>query len=189
VVGDFELAVGAVCGIGLVVEAAVGQWPTETLVEEQKEQCDLEAFCSEAVSVPGAVPLQQTVAFEFWQVITELVQSAGLWRKLECGEDGFMNLLGGPAPNGVAAVEQHLQEPDDPGVVDLDAGIPHRTDGDRQGQPLEQREIHREVEALRLEVGKAVGDDLESFPHRIQMIQSFFRPKSRRLLEQSSLRR
>jgi hypothetical protein len=29
-----------------------------------------------------------------------------------------------------------------------------------------------DVEALRLEAGKAVGDDLEFVPHRIQMIQS-----------------
>src|SRR4029453_8737158 len=30
-----------------------------------------------------------------------------------------------------------------------------------------------DIEALRLETGKAVGDDLESFPHGVQMIEPF----------------
>src|SRR5664279_1943385 len=82
-------------------------------------------------------------------------------------------MLGGPAADSVATVHEHLREPDYPRVMDLDAGIPHRSDGDRQGQPLEQREVHMDVEALRLKAGKAVGDDLESFPHCVQMIKSF----------------
>src|SRR5262252_8086402 len=84
-----------------------------------------------------------------------------------------MNLLGGPAAHRITAVQQHLQKPDHPGVLDFDAGMPHPPDGDRQSQPLEQREVHMNIEALRLEPGKAVGDDLESLSHRIQMIQSF----------------
>src|SRR5215469_809206 len=82
-----------------------------------------------------------------------------------------MNLLGGPAAHRITAVQQHLQKPDHPGVLDFDAGMPHPADGDRQSQPLEQREVHMNIEALRLEPGKAVGDDLESLSHRIQMIQ------------------
>ena len=35
VIGDFE-AVGPVIGMGLVVEATVGDWPAEALVEEQE---------------------------------------------------------------------------------------------------------------------------------------------------------
>ena len=85
-----------------------------------------------------------------------------------------MNLLGGPATHRIAAVQQHLQKSDRPGVRNFDAGMSHRPDGDRQSQPLEQREVHMNIEALRLEPGKAVGDDLESLAHRIQMIQSLF---------------
>ena len=51
-------------------------------------------------------------------------------RKLEGGEHGLMDLLGGPAADGVGAVEQHLQQTDDPRVVDFDAGITHRADGE-----------------------------------------------------------
>ena len=36
VVSGFELAVGAVLWIGLVMEAAVGQRPTEAFVKEQE---------------------------------------------------------------------------------------------------------------------------------------------------------
>jgi len=94
--------------------------------------------------------------------------------ELECGEDGLVNLLGGPVADGSAAVQEHLQASDDPGVLDLDAGIPHRTDSDRQGQSLQQGKIRVHVEAFRLEAGKAVRDRLESFPHRVEMVESFF---------------
>lgn len=45
-----------------------------------------------------------------------------------------------------------------------------------------------DIEALSLKTGKSISDELESFPHRAEMIEPFFRPKSRRLLEESSLR-
>ena len=113
------------------------------------------------------------MAFQFAQVVAELVQAVGFGRKLEGGEDGLVNLLGGPAADGSAAVQEHLQQADDPGVVDFDAGIADRTDGDGQGQSLQQRKIHVHVEALRLEAGEAVRDGLESFAHGVEMIESF----------------
>ena len=36
VTGSFEFALGPVSGVGLVVEATVGKWTAETLVEEQE---------------------------------------------------------------------------------------------------------------------------------------------------------
>ena len=44
VVGSFQFAFRAVCGIGLVMEATVGQRPTEALVEEQEQQGNLDTF-------------------------------------------------------------------------------------------------------------------------------------------------
>src|SRR6266436_7380368 len=113
------------------------------------------------------------MAFEFSQIIAELVQSVGFGRKLKRGEDSLVDLLCGPTADGGAGVKEHLQEPDDAGVVDLDAGIPHRTGGNRQGQPLEQGEVHMDVEALGLERSETVGDGLESLAHGVQMIQPF----------------
>ena len=56
------------------MEAAVGEWAAEALVEEQEEERDVNAFCREAVSVAAAIAFQQPVSFELAQVVAELVQ-------------------------------------------------------------------------------------------------------------------
>lgn len=43
------------------MEAAVGERAAEVLVEEQEQERDLHAFCSELVSVAGTVAFEQTV--------------------------------------------------------------------------------------------------------------------------------
>ena len=96
-------------GIGLVMEAAVGQRAAEALVEEQEQECDLDAFCRELVGVAAALALQQTVALQFAQVIAELVQAVGFGGKLERGENGLVDLFGGPAADGGAAVQEDFQ--------------------------------------------------------------------------------
>lgn len=73
-----------------------------------------------------------------------------------------------------AAVQKHLQEPDDPDVVDFDSGVGYRADGDRQGQPLQQRKIHVYVEARGSEAGKAIRDGLESLAYSVEMVESLF---------------
>src|SRR5579863_6950181 len=105
------------------------------------------------------------MALELAEIVAELVQPVGLRRKLERGEDGGVSLFGGPGADGIAAVQENLQQADDPRVVDLDSGITDRADGDGQGKPLQQGEIHMHIEALSLETGETVGDGLESFPH------------------------
>ena len=54
-VSGFQFAIGAVCRIGFVVKAAVGQRAAEALVEEQEQERHLNAFCCEAVIRPLAV--------------------------------------------------------------------------------------------------------------------------------------
>ena len=44
VVSGFQSTVGPICGIGLVMEATVRQRTTEAFVEEQEQECDLDAF-------------------------------------------------------------------------------------------------------------------------------------------------
>jgi hypothetical protein len=72
-----------------------------------------------------------------------------------------MNLLAGPGADGVATVEQHLQQADDPRLVDFDAGITHRTDRDGQSQPLQEWDVHVDVDAVAPEIGKTVSDGVE----------------------------
>src|SRR6266581_2588432 len=93
VISGFDLAVRTVGGIGLVVESAVGQRTTEAFVKEQKQECDLYAFCGELVSIPGAVAFQQAVTFQFAQIVAELVQPVGAGGELERGEYGLVDLF------------------------------------------------------------------------------------------------
>ncbi len=123
-----------------MMEAAVGERAAEALVEEQEQEGDVYAFGGETVGVAAAIAFQQSVAFELAQVVAELVQSVLLRGELERGEDCFVNLFGGPAADGTAVMQENLQQPDDPQVVDFDAGITDRADGDGQGDPLQQRE-------------------------------------------------
>jgi hypothetical protein len=123
VIGGFEFAVGLLGRIGLVMEAAVGEGAAEALVEEQEEERDVNAFGGQPVGIASAVALQQSVTFEFAEVVAELVQSIVFRRKLEGGDDCLVNLFGGPAANGRAVVQQDFAQADDPSVMDLDAGI------------------------------------------------------------------
>src|SRR5580700_1826713 len=124
-----------------VVEAAVGNRTAEPFVGEQKEQCDLNAFWGEAVGVAGSIPLQQPVAFEFAQVVAQLVDAVAFVGELEGAEDSLVDLLGGPATDVAAAVQQDLKETDDARIMQLDAGVADRADGDGEGETLQQREV------------------------------------------------
>ena len=77
VIGDFQFAIRPVFGMGLVVEATVGDRPAEALVEEQEQKRDLDTLGGEPVSVAAAVALKQFVALQFAEVVAELVQSVG----------------------------------------------------------------------------------------------------------------
>src|SRR6266550_4359211 len=174
VVGGFELAGRLVMGVGAVVEAAIGERAAEAFVEEEKEQRHLNPFGGETVGVAGAVPLQQPVALQLAQVVAQLVEAVGAVGEVEGGEDGMVDLLGGPAADVTAAMQEDFKEADDARVVDLDAGIADRADGDRQGEALQQREVDVDVEPLRLEAGEAGGDGLEALADGVEMVQSLF---------------
>jgi hypothetical protein len=70
------------------------------------------------------------------------------------------------------AVQEDLEESDDAGVVDLNAGIADCADSDWKGEALQQREVDVDVEPLRLETGEAAGDGLEPLADGIEMVQS-----------------
>ena len=173
VVGGFELAVGTVLGVRAVVEAAVGERSAQPFMEEQKEQGNLDALDGEAIGVAGSVTLDEAVRFELAQVVAELVEAISTFGETEGGENGVVDLLGRPAADVRAAMEENLEEADDAWVMDFDSRMADRTDGDRQGHALEKREVDMDVEPLRLETGEAAGDGLERLADRIEMVQSF----------------
>jgi hypothetical protein len=173
VISGFQLAVGSVGGIGFVMEAAICKGPAQALVKEQEQEGDINTFGGEAVGVTAAIAIKQSVSFEFAQIVAELVEPVLFRRELEGGENCLVNLSCGPAADRTAVMQENFEEPDNPGVVDFDARITNRTDGDRQGDPLQQGKVHVDVEALCLEFGEAVGDDLEFFANGIEVIESF----------------
>ena len=59
--------------------------------------------------------------------------------------------------------------------MDLDPGIAHRADGDRQSEALQQRKVDVDIEPLRLETGEAGGDGLEALANGIEMVQSLLK--------------
>src|SRR5712672_554440 len=63
VIGRFELAVGSVLGLGLMMKAAVGEGSAQPFMKEEKEQGDLNPFRREVIGVAGTVTLQQGMAF------------------------------------------------------------------------------------------------------------------------------
>ena len=172
-IGGFEAAIGSVLRIGSMVEAAVGEGAAQPLMEEQKQQGHLSALQGEAVGVTVAVALQQAVALELAQIVAELVEAVGLIGEVEGGQDGLVDFLRGPTAELSAAMQQDLEEADNARILDLDAGISDRADGDRQGNPLQERKVDMDVEPLGLEAGEAADDGLELLTHLIEMVQPF----------------
>ena len=128
------------------------------------------------------------MTFELAQIVAQLVQAIRSFGETEGRADGLVDFLRGPAADVSAAMQQNLEEPNDASVVDFDTGIADRTDGDRQRNALQKREVDVNVEPLGLEASEAAGDDFEGLADGVEIVP-FLRPKSLRLLEQSSLRK
>jgi len=85
------------------------------------------------------------VAFEFAQVVAELVKAVGFFGKLKVLKNNLVNVPGSPAAKAVASMEQNFKQPDDASLMDLDTGVVDRADGDRQADTLQQRKVHVDV--------------------------------------------
>jgi hypothetical protein len=68
-------------------------------------------------------------------------------------------------------MQKDFEKADDARVLDLDATISDRADGDRQGHPLQERKVDMDVEPLGLEAGEATDDGLELVAHLVEMVQ------------------
>ncbi len=151
----------------------MGQRTAQPFVKKQEQEGCLDSLFGEPIGIAAAIALQQSVAFQLAQIVAKLVQAVAFGRNLEGGQDGLVDLFGGPAADGVAAMQQDFEQPDDPDIVDLDAGITDRTDGNGQGDPLQERKVHMDVEALGLEAGEAIRNGLESFANGREMVEAF----------------
>ncbi len=147
---------------GTTVEESVGQGAADTLVKEDEHQSNPDAFFGGLVGVSGSVRREQGMGFELAQVITELGQGVGFGAELEGGEEGLVDLAGGPSAPLGAAVEQDFHKTEHAGVLDLDAGDFGVARGDGKSQRLEQREIDGNMQGLGPELGETVGDHSQS---------------------------
>ena len=80
VIGRFELAVGSVLGLGLMMKAAVGEGSAQPFVKEQEQESNLHAFRGEAVGIAGPISLQERMAFQLAQIVAELVETVTVLR-------------------------------------------------------------------------------------------------------------
>ncbi len=143
-------------------------------MEEQKQEGDINAFAGETVGIAATLACEQTVALEFAEVVAELVESVLFRGDLERRDNRLVNLFGRPATDGAAVVQENFQQPNDSHILDFDAGVTNRTDGDGQGDALQEGKVHMDVEGLRLEGGEAVRDGLEPLTDGFQVVESFF---------------
>ena len=79
------------------------------------------------------------MTLELAQVVAELVETVTFIGEMKGGEDGLMDLLGCPAADVSAAMQENLAQADDARIVDFDARIADRADGDGQSDPLQER--------------------------------------------------
>jgi len=97
--------------------------PTELLVKEDEQRRDLGSFLCQAISVALPVSGEQSVRFEFAQIVSELVEFIAVRADAEGGKDGFVDVAGGPAGYYRHVVQHHFHQADHACVVDLESGI------------------------------------------------------------------
>src|SRR5260370_29984008 len=97
-------------------------------------------------------------------------------QEAEGGQDGLMDLFGRPATDVRSTVQEDFHQPDDARLVDLDAGIAHRADGDRQGDTLQERKVYVNVEPLGLEGLETAGEGLPFLPPAFEIVQALPSP-------------
>ena len=97
VVGGFDLGQWS-GGLGwAAVEEAVGKWAADALVEKDEEQGGASALVGEAIGVAAALSLEQSVSFEFAQVVAQLGKGIAGGGEAKAGEDCLMDLGGAPS--------------------------------------------------------------------------------------------
>ena len=79
------------------MEESIGQRPTDSLVEKDKEKADAVSLGGEAIAITSPDPVQEAMAFYFAQVVTQLGQGVGLGVQAEGSENPLVDLGGAPA--------------------------------------------------------------------------------------------
>src|SRR5215831_17539388 len=86
------------------------------------------------------------MCLQFAQIVAKLVEAVSVCGEMEGGEDGLVDLACRPAPDLGTGVQQNLEQADGPRILDFDAGMADRTDGNGQRDPLQQGKVGMDVE-------------------------------------------
>src|SRR5437867_9682897 len=154
-----------------MMKEAVGKWSADALMEQDEQESCLDALFGEAVAITPAIALQEAMGFHLADVVPELGQGVALVGQAVGSQYRLMDVVGAPACEVVAAVEQDFHQTDDPGVMDLDARDPALAEEDGQGEALEEGEIDVDVEGLGLGGGEALEDSEKGLAHLQQMVE------------------
>src|SRR6266446_3634211 len=100
-----------------------------------------------------------------------------------------MNCCGGPAADGGATVQEDFEQAYHPEVVNLQTGDAGGPLLQGLSQVLEEGEIDMDVECRSLQVEKRSSTPRKLWRTAAKCSSPFFKPKSRRLLEQTSPRK
>ena len=114
------------------------------------------------------------MCLQFAQIVAKLVEAVGICGEMEGGEDGLVDLASRPASDLGAGVQKNLEQADDPRILDFDAGMADRANGNGQRDPLQQRKVGMDIEPLSLETGKSADSALELVADLIQMVEVLF---------------
>ena len=170
-----QFAVYRECWVWLSVKQAVGQRAADALVEKDKHQSCFQPLVGKPVKIASALALQQSMGFEFSQIIAQLRE--GVVFEMVSTGDQLMDVGGAPSRHLSAAMEHNFHQPNHASVVDLDPWEFAFARHNRQGQALEQSEIDMHVEGLSLESREAVSDLTEDLTHRGEVIERFLQMK------------
>lgn len=144
-------------------------------MEKDKHQSCFQPLIGKPIKITSALALQQSMRFEFSQIIAQLRE--GVVFEIVSTGDELMDVGGAPSRHLSAAMEQHFHQPNHASVVDLDPWDFAFACHNGQGQALEQSEIDMYVEGLSLESREAVSDLTENLTHRGEVIESFLQMK------------
>ena len=80
-----------------MMEEAVGERPAELFMEKDEQQRDLGPFLCQPIGIALSVACHQAMGFQFAKVISEMVEAIAFRADVEGGQEGFVDLAGGPA--------------------------------------------------------------------------------------------
>ena len=95
----------------------MGQRAADALVEKDKHQSCFQPLVGKPVKIASALALQQSMGFEFSQIIAQLRE--GVVFEMVSADDQLMDVGGAPSRHLSAAMEQNFHQPNHASVVDL----------------------------------------------------------------------